>query len=404
MRRGITFVAACAAAIAACTATAAYGQAGVSYSVPADNPFVGTAGARAEIWSYGLRNPWRFSFDRSTGDLTIADVGQDAIEEVDFASTAAGRGKGVNYGWNCFEGSRVFAGAPAGCTAPGHVPPAFEYSSESSQTECSITGGYVVRDGGPLDGRYVFGDFCTGELRTVQLEDGGSSDERSLNAVVPALSSFGEDAQGRVYAASLGGPVFRLQAGIGPVEAVPVPVGVFAMPVYVTSDPDDANRLFVVEQGGKIQLVEGVEPPKTFLDLSTSVATGSTERGLLSVAFPEDYATSGLFYVYFNDPTGDINIAEFKRSAANPDQADPASKRIVLTIPHREFANHNGGQLQFGPDGYLYAATGDGGGGGDPLGNGQNLGTLLGKVLRIDPRVPATTSGTPTKPKKKPRA
>src|SRR5688572_21206139 len=174
MGRGTTFAAACCAALLTlAVAATAYGQAGVSYSVPADNPFAGQAGAQPEIWSYGLRNPWRFSFDRATGDLTIADVGQDTIEEVDFASTAAGRGRGVNYGWNCFEGSRPFAGAPAGCTAPGHVLPAFEYSSESSQTECSITGGYVVRDGGPLDGRYVFGDFCTGELRTVQLRDGG---------------------------------------------------------------------------------------------------------------------------------------------------------------------------------------------------------------------------------------
>jgi glucose/arabinose dehydrogenase len=101
--------------------------------------------------------------------------------------------------------------------------------------------------------------------------------------------------------------------------------------------------------------------------------TGDLERGLLSIAFAPDYTTSGLFYVYYVDPMGDIKIEEFP------------SRRLVLTQQHRDFANHNGGQLQFGPDGMLYAALGDGGGGGDPLGNAQNLGTLLGKLIRIDP-------------------
>ena len=118
-------------------------------------------------------------------------------------------GAGANFGWNCFEGAAPFAGAPAGCTAPGHVPPAFEYSSASSETRCSITGGYVVRDPSlaAIAGRYVYGDFCTGELRTVALGAGGASDDRALNLTVPAIASFGEDAAGRVYAVSLGGPV-----------------------------------------------------------------------------------------------------------------------------------------------------------------------------------------------------
>ena len=106
------------------------------------------------------------------------------------------------------------------------------------------------------------------------------------------------------------------------------------------------------------------------------------------MAFAPDYATSGRFYVYFVDPAGDIRIEEVRRSAANPDVADLATRRLVLTQQHRDFANHNAGQLQFGPDGLLYAALGDGGGGGDPLRNAQNLGSLLGKVIRIDPRAP----------------
>ena len=361
-----------AAAVAIACVIGAAEAAAQSYRVPADNPFVGTPGARGEVWAYGLRNPWRFSFDRVTGDLTIADVGQDAVEEIDFAP--AGTGAGANYGWSCFEGSLRFND----CAAPGHVPPAFEYSSAGTEARCSITGGYVVRDPSlpALAGRYVYGDFCTGELRTADLAAGT---DRALNLVVPALSSFGEDAAGRVYAASLGGPVFRLSAGVGPIEALLEPVGVFNQPVYVTSAPDNANRRYVVEKGGTVKVVDG-GVPSTFLDISADVATGDLERGLLSIAFAPDYATSGLFYVYYVDRLGDIRIEEMHRSGSG--------RRLVLTQQHRDFANHNGGQLQFGPDGLLYAGLGDGGGGGDPSGNGQYLGTLLGKLIRIDPRAP----------------
>ena len=188
--------------------------------------------------------------------------------------------------------------------------------------------------------------------------------------MVPALSSFGEDAAGRLYAVSLAGPVFRLRAG-----PLLEPIGVFNQPVYVTSAPGDPKRLFVVEKGGIVKVVEG-GVPSNFLDISADVATGDLERGLLSIAFPPDFALSGLFYVYYVDREGDIRIEEFP------------SRRLVLEQEHRDFANHNGGQLQFGPDGLLYAALGDGGGGGDPLGSAQNLGTLLGKLIRIDPRAP----------------
>ena len=104
------------------------------------------------------------------------------------------------------------------------------------------------------------------------------------------------------------------------------------------------------------------------------------------MAFAPDYATSRRFYVYYTTNGGDIRIEEYKRSASNADAADPSSARPLLTIEHSTFPNHNGGQLQFGPDGFLYAGTGDGGAAGDPFRNGQNTGTLLGKLLRIDPR------------------
>jgi glucose/arabinose dehydrogenase len=163
-------------------------------------------------------------------------------------------------------------------------------------------------------------------------------------------------------------------------------IGTFSSPTYVTAPPGDGERVFVVQQGGRIRVVrDGTTLPTDFLDITSLVLPGG-ERGLLSMAFPPDYETSGRFYVYYTarDPTGQLTIAEYRRSA-DPDVADLGSGRIVLTVPHADFANHNGGQLQFGPDGYLYVGTGDGGGGGDPFGAGQRLNTLLGKLLRINP-------------------
>jgi glucose/arabinose dehydrogenase len=176
--------------------------------VPSSNPFTGRPGARPEIYSYGLRNPWRFSFDPTNGDLTIADVGQDAIEEIDFARR--GEARGANYGWRPFEGTRRVYDE----TAAGHVPPVLQLSHDAGN--CSVTGGYVVRDKAlpALAGRYVYGDLCKGELRSVRLAPGSASGDAAIPglAKVEQLSSFGEDARGRVYALSLTGPVYRLAA------------------------------------------------------------------------------------------------------------------------------------------------------------------------------------------------
>jgi glucose/arabinose dehydrogenase len=163
-------------------------------------------------------------------------------------------------------------------------------------------------------------------------------------------------------------------------------IGTFDSPVHLTSPPGDRRRIFVVEQGGLIRVLVGGKPrSRPFLDLRRQVDSGG-ERGLLSMAFAPDYAASGRFYVYFTDTDGDIRIVEYRRRSA--ELADPGSARLVLLQRHPVF-NHNGGLLLFGPDGHLYTGLGDGGGGGDqhgPRGNGQNLGTLLGKILRIDPR------------------
>jgi glucose/arabinose dehydrogenase len=182
---------------------------GRAYSIPSSNPFVGRSGARGEIWSWGLRNPWRFAFDRKNGDLAIADVGQNDIEEIDFASKRSGAGRGVNYGWRAFEGTKRFSDI----SAPGAVGPVFQYSHSSGG--CSITGGYIVRDPALTGfvGSYLYGDYCDGRLRAVKLRDGGSSGDRKAAPNVSQLSSFGEDAVGRVYVTSLDGPVYRLSAG-----------------------------------------------------------------------------------------------------------------------------------------------------------------------------------------------
>jgi glucose/arabinose dehydrogenase len=185
---------------------------GRPYGVPASNPFVNRSGARGEIYSYGLRNPWRFSFDRANGALAIGDVGQGAYEEIDFAPK--GGASGANYGWRPFEGSRRTPGISGGESAPGHVPPVIDLSHDDGN--CSATGGYVVRDKGVpgLEGRYVYGDFCKGQLRSAKLAPGSASDDKAIAGVakVEQLSSFGEDARGRVYVTSLDGAVYRFAA------------------------------------------------------------------------------------------------------------------------------------------------------------------------------------------------
>jgi glucose/arabinose dehydrogenase len=179
------------------------------YRIPPDNPFRGRRGALEEIFAYGLRNPYRFSFDRRTGDLTIGDVGQNAVEEIDFlaASRRAKRPRGgVDFGWSVFEGRRRFREG----RAPGHVPPVIQRLH--SDGSCSITGGYVIRDRrmGALRGSYVYGDLCDSRLRIARIGPRRARRDRRLGASVDQLVSFGEDARGRVYAVSLSGGVFRL--------------------------------------------------------------------------------------------------------------------------------------------------------------------------------------------------
>ncbi|MDT3682472.1 MAG: PQQ-dependent sugar dehydrogenase [Truepera sp.] len=161
---------------------------------------------------------------------------------------------------------------------------------------------------------------------------------------------------------------------------VPVADGL-KQPVSITNAGD--SRLFVVQQGGMVRIVkDGALLKDPFLDISDRTKSGG-ERGLLGLAFPPDYATSGHFYVYYTGTRGESTLSRFTVTPGNPDRADPTSEEILLT-QEQPYSNHNGGQLAFGPDGYLYLGLGDGGSGGDPQGNGQNLGVLLGKLLRLD--------------------
>ena len=172
------------------------------YAVPPDNPFAAAGGtARSEIWAYGLRNPWRFSFDRETGDLWAADVGQNRYEEIDLI------GPGRNYGWNVMEGSKCFR--PTNCDTRGLEMPVAEYGREGG---CSVTGGYVYRGHRlpTLFGAYLYADFCSGKIWALR-HDGASVTEQMLVADTGlSISSFGEDASGEVYVLTFEGAVYRL--------------------------------------------------------------------------------------------------------------------------------------------------------------------------------------------------
>ncbi len=189
--------------------------------------------------------------------------------------------------------------------------------------------------------------------------------------------------------------VLRLPAQAAPSPAVTWPsialtsvASGLSAPVHITHAGDGSGRLFIVERAGRIRILSGgtlLAAP--FLDISAVVRDAGSEQGLLSLAFPPDYASKGYFYVYYTDDRAanrGNNVVSRFYLGADANTADPASEQILLTIPHPTYDNHNGGQLAFGPEGYLYVGTGDGGSGGDPGNNAQNTLSLLGKILRID--------------------
>src|SRR4030095_11201984 len=211
------------------------------YSSPADNPFFGPATGRDEIFAFGLRNPWRFSFDRMTGELSAGDVGQNAREEIDIVT------RGGNYGWRVFEGTRCTDNDPSLCTSGTFIEPIAQYNHQAGR--CSVTGGYVYRGNkGTLPfGAYVYADFCTGEI--FLLRNGDSS---LLIDTPLSISSFGEDEAGEIYVVGIEGAVHRLK------NPNAVPPGEFAISsalirkrsTGVTNDP-----LTVKSNGKKFEIV-----------------------------------------------------------------------------------------------------------------------------------------------------
>jgi glucose/arabinose dehydrogenase len=197
----------------------------VPYAVPPGNPFAGAPAPYNTIFAYGLRNPYRFSFDRLSDDLVIGDVGQAAREEIDWAPYSSGLGVGADYGWNCREGKIAGPATDPQCATPpaaGFVEPVFDYAHLNGAE--AIIGGYVSRDPSlpELSGRYLYGDFGNGEIRSLVLSEAAGSD-RSEGLTVGGLDSFGEDSCGRLYAVSQLGPVYRL-TGPTPNTCTPAPV------------------------------------------------------------------------------------------------------------------------------------------------------------------------------------
>ena len=367
--------------LAAALAPAAH----AAYTIPPDNPFVGQAGARGEIYVYGMRNPYRWSFDRANGDMWVGDVG-GSFTENDFEEIThltAGSISGANLGWNCVSGNAF--NEP--CIPLSYHAPVYTYPSDSDV----VIGGYVVRDSSlpAFAGRYLFGKFNTGVYR---LESGGTA---TKIADASALSAFGEDGAGHLYATSLNGPVWRLtQSGSGLALSS---IGNFTQPLAVAAAPGDTNRLFIVEKTGHVMIRQGGVVSE-FLNLTSLITTAGGEQGLLAFAAAPDYATSGRVFAYYTNKSNDLQLDEFRRTGEGPDRSDVATRRPLLTIQHDQAQNHNGGQLLFGRDKRLYLSTGDGGTQGDPEGDAQSLASLLGKIIRIDVGIPQTT-GDATAPR-----
>ncbi len=185
---------------------------GLPYAIPGSNPFVGQAGKRGEIWSYGLRNPYTFSFDRETHDLWIADVGQDAYEEVDRATAASGGGNGVNYGWSFMEGNHCYKPS-TGCNAAGMTPPLAEYAHGNGDSiGCAIIGGYVYRGSAQpqLYGRYFFGDYCSGRIWDAAAAGPAQQTPQELLRSGLQITGWGQDANGELYLTATNGVLYRL--------------------------------------------------------------------------------------------------------------------------------------------------------------------------------------------------
>ena len=326
------------------------------------------AQAPTDVYALGMRNPYRWSFDRQTGDVYVGDVG-GINEEVDYLPAASFHG--ANLGWNCFSGTEV----QSGCMPSNYFPPTYEYPSGPDV----VIGGYLVRDPSlpSFAGQYLFGRFDTGIIMKLGPHAAPPAVDTGLN--IANVSGFGEDGVGHLYATSLAGDVYRLGESGG--NLLKTPIGTFNQPVAIAAAPGVTNELFLALKPG---LVVRWTPSGTNVVLDIrSLVEDSGEQGLLSVAVSPDYATSGRIFIFYVDNGGDLQVEELRGGVRTP----------VLTIQHDQADNHNGGQLLFGPDNALYLSVGDGGTQGDPEGDAQNPSSMLGKILRIDVRVPPPGQG-----------
>jgi glucose/arabinose dehydrogenase len=337
-----------------------------------------------EIHAYGFRNPWRMSFDPATQKLFVGDVGQDRQEEIDLVT------RGGNFGWDCMEGELPHATA-VDCSGRTFEPPEVVHGRAEAQ---AITGGVVYRGSAipALVGYYVYGDFESGLFFAFDTAVANAPSQRLSALPVVNVSAFGQGRDGEIYAVTFNTPSIRKfvrGSGSGPTAvafADAFPGRAFASPVKLVQHPIDAHRWYVVEQGGRV---------KTFLDTDAAAPTiaatvpgvgGSGEQGLLSMAFDPGFtAAGGEIYLSYSDVSTTpprSTVARWVSANGGLTFAADASP-VVIAISH-PFENHNAGDLAFGSDGFLYYSTGDGGSHDDPFDYGQNLGVLLGKILRLD--------------------
>jgi len=276
---------------------------------------------------------------------------------------------------------------------PGNQPPAFTSAPAANAAENASGTIYTATaadpDGNPLTfslsggaDRLAFAITAAGALSFAQPPDFEFPTDADANNVylVQIAVSDGTTSTTLDLAVTV--------TNVGPDAFHVTRVGAgFVSPVYLAAVPDGSGRVFVVELAGRIRILtpaSGAIAATPFLDVTGQISTDG-ERGLLGFAPAPDFTASGTFYVYLTAPGGQIQIRRYRTLAGNPNQADPVSGDTILAIDH-PLNNHNGGWLEFGPDGLLYMGVGDGGGGGDPGNNAQNLNLLLGKILRIDPR------------------
>ena len=295
------------------------------FVIPADNPFVGQNSVAPEIWAWGLRNPWRMSFDRQTGDLYIGDVGQSALEEINFQP--AGAAGGQNYGWNVFEGGNCFMSNP-GCGSIQTTFPVFEYDHD--QGRCSITGGQVYRgpDYPSLIGRYIYGDFCSREIWALQQQNGQWSNEL-LGVSDSSILTFGEDERGNIYlSGALGsgqGMIYLLSDG-DPVVNSGIPIDGSMSGTYLVLDLNDQGFFVTVSENAEGE-------PFVFIAWFTFDDNGQP-LWLVGVDFldPGDTATSmtmqrieGLKFLDFSDESAvrtDFGVMTFTALDCNTFRGD----------------------------------------------------------------------------------